>query len=231
MRLVEAVADVGGSAGPDLDVADLLYNLADASVDLLDAESASVQIADESGALTTIATCGADDRYIELFADHLNGGPGAESFRRGLVVSSPDLDLDQAQWPAFTTRAHRLGFRSAHGVPLRSRDYLLGGLTLLRTDVGPLSEVDLAIAQCIATVATLTVFHHRLHDSQAEVRDQLEGALKSRVAIEQAKGYLARSHGESPNDAFHRLRSYARGRGLRLVEVADQVVSGALDLS
>lgn len=58
---------------------------------------------------------------------------------------------------------------------------------------------------------------------------QLQGALVSRVAIEQAKGMLAERHGIGTQCAFDALRSYARGRGARLHEVAAAVVAGDVD--
>jgi len=48
--------------------------------------------------------------------------------------------------------------------------------------------------------------------------------LNSRVIIEQAKGVLAQRGNLSMHAAFDRLRRYARGRNLRLTEVARQVV-------
>jgi GAF domain-containing protein len=230
-RLVEAVVDAVSTTGPGLDVPELLYNLAASSVDLLGAGTASVQIANDDGALDTIATCGEDDRYIELFAEHMDDGPGAESYRRAAVVSAVDLDGERFRWPAFATKARALGFRSVHGIPMRSRDHVLGALSLLRTRVGPLVETELAIAQCIATVTTLSLVHDRAQRSHTVVRRQLEGALESRIVIEQAKGCLARDHDETPKEAFVRLRNFARRRNMRITVAAEGVITRELDVS
>jgi GAF domain-containing protein len=229
-RLVEAISEVSGTTGPDLDVSALLHDLAATSVDLLDADAASVHLTADAGDLETIATCGDDSRYTELFAEHTRDGPSAECCRRATVVSSVDLDLDRARWPAFAARARRLGFRSVYGIPLRSRDHVLGGLSLLRTRVGPLADSEIAVAQCLAGVATLRLVHHRAQRSSAVVQGQLESALTSRVIIEQAKGYLARDHGETPKEAFLRLRGFARRRRLPLTRVAEDVVARRLRL-
>jgi GAF domain-containing protein len=231
-RLVEAISEVSGTTGPDLDVSALLHDLAATSVDLLDADAASVHLTADAGDLETIATCGDDSRYTELFAEHTRDGPSAECCRRATVVSSVDLDLDldRARWPAFAARARRLGFRSVYGIPLRSRDHVLGGLSLLRTRVGPLADSEIAVAQCLAGVATLRLVHHRAQRSAAAVQGQLESALTSRVIIEQAKGYLARDHGETPKEAFLRLRGFARRRRLPLTRVAEDVVARRLRL-
>ena len=230
-RLVDAIVDVAGTARPELDVTEVLYSLAATAVDLLDAETAGVQIAGEvGGRLGTAAMCGEDGRYSVLFDDHGDDGPGEESYRRAEVVSWPDLTVDPQRWPTFTARALRLGFHSVHGIPVRTRDHVLGALSLARSEAGPLVEADLAIAQCLATVAAVSIVGDRARHDEAELRRQLEEALQSRILVEQAKGYLARHYHETPNQAFVRLRAYARTHRRRIAAVAEDVVSHRLDL-
>lgn len=65
----------------------------------------------------------------------------------------------------------------------------------------------------------------------AELRvEQLNTALRSRIIIEQAKGFLAARHDIDPDDAFQRLRSYSRNNHVVIREVARQVVARELDL-
>ena len=59
---------------------------------------------------------------------------------------------------------------------------------------------------------------------------QLNTALRTRVIIEQAKGFLAARHDIEPDDAFERLRRYSRNHHLVIHEVARQVVARELDL-
>jgi hypothetical protein len=54
---------------------------------------------------------------------------------------------------------------------------------------------------------------------------QLQGALDSRVAIEQAKGMLAERFGLGLDDAFDLLRHAARSSGTKLTGLATEVVS------
>jgi hypothetical protein len=58
---------------------------------------------------------------------------------------------------------------------------------------------------------------------QVEVA-QLQGALTSRIVIEQAKGTLSVTHGVGVDEAFETLRSYARSQRRDIHEVADEVV-------
>jgi ANTAR domain len=53
---------------------------------------------------------------------------------------------------------------------------------------------------------------------------QLEGALVTRIVIEQAKGILAERHRIGIEEAFERLRSQARGTGRNIHEVAEEII-------
>lgn len=68
------------------------------------------------------------------------------------------------------------------------------------------------------------------HESAETRVSQLNTALKSRVIIEQAKGFLAARHDIEPDAAFERLRRYSRNHHLVIHEVARQVVARELDL-
>ncbi len=48
--------------------------------------------------------------------------------------------------------------------------------------------------------------------------------------IEQAKGVVSREHDVSVDAAFAALRAHARNHHLRLVDLAHDVVTGAVDL-
>ena len=67
----------------------------------------------------------------------------------------------------------------------------------------------------------------RRHEARSE---ELQGALDSRVEIEQAKGLLAGRDGIGTDEAFRRLRRHARDHNLGIREVARQVVDGRLVL-
>jgi AmiR/NasT family two-component response regulator len=59
--------------------------------------------------------------------------------------------------------------------------------------------------------------------------EQLQSALNSRVAIEQAKGALSNQLGVGVDQAFLLLRDRARSTRRRLLDVAEAVVRGDAD--
>src|SRR6202046_4951499 len=56
---------------------------------------------------------------------------------------------------------------------------------------------------------------------------QLEHALTARARIEQAIGVLAERHRIRPRQAFEQLRTAARSRGRRVIDIASDVVASA----
>ena len=56
---------------------------------------------------------------------------------------------------------------------------------------------------------------------------QLQHALTARIRVEQAIGVLAERHRIHPRQAFEQLRSAARNRGRRVIDIAADVVASA----
>jgi GAF domain-containing protein len=143
-------------------------------------------------------------------------------------VLNQDLATLDGRWPNFAPVAAEAGFRSVHAVPMRLRGSIIGALNLFRADEGPLDATDVIAAQALADVATIAVLQHRAALEAQVVNEQLNHALNSRVLIEQAKGMLAERAGLDMEQAFARLRTYARDNNRRLVDVAQAVIDGTL---
>lgn len=117
--------------------------------------------------------------------------------------------------------------RAVHALPMRVRSDSVGVLCLLvRGRSLPLAERQIALS--LAYVATSGLLHLKHRQEATVVNGQLQEALTSRIAIEQAKGVVSHAARLTMSEAFAALRTYARNRNLRLRDVAHDVASGTL---
>jgi GAF domain-containing protein len=110
---------------------------------------------------------------------------------------------------------------------MRLRDHVIGALSLFRAEPGPFGPAELRIGQALADVATIGLLHERNVRRNETLAEQLQAALNSRVAIEQAKGKLAERLSIDMDQAFSLLRDYARNSSQRLTDVARAFVDDA----
>ena len=128
----------------------------------------------------------------------------------------------------FVPAALGRGRPSVVAVPLRLRDETIGGLNLFHNGVEPVPQEDQRLAQALADVATIGILQQRSAHRSTMMAEQLQHALNSRVAIEQAKGVLAERNGIGVDSAFDALRRHARNHNLKLTDVALAVVRGEI---
>lgn len=208
------------------DMIEFLYMLTDRSVTLLGASAVGVLLADpgEADRLRVVAASSERARLLELFQLQANQGPCLECFRSGRPVESGDLRNVDARWPRFAKSAIEAGFLSVSAFPMRLRAQTIGALNMFHADGGRFNLDDFNVGQGLADVATIGLLHARSIDHAETVSDQLQAALNSRIAIEQAKGKLAERLGINPDQAFRVLRDYARSRNRKLADLANAFV-------
>jgi transcriptional regulator with GAF, ATPase, and Fis domain len=210
----------------DYDVVDLLDRLTGACVELFEATAAGLMLTDQRGSLRVMASSSEKTRLLELFQLQNDDGPCLDCFHTGVPVSVLDLAAEADRWPIFAPRALAVGFRSVHARPMRLRDQTIGAFNLFHTEARALPEADLAAAQALADVATIGILSQRAIHRGEVVTEQLQLALNSRIAIEQAKGVLAELGRIDMEEAFIRLRGYARSNNHRLSDLARDIVQG-----
>ena len=211
----------------DFDVIDFLHMLTDRSVALLAASAAGVVLADPRGELRVAAASSEAAGLIELFQIQNDQGPCLDCFRTGQPVTAADLTSEDQRWPRFSAAAVQAGFRTVEALPMRLRDQVVGALNLFRVTPGPFAVADLRIGQALADVATIGLLQERSLRRTEVLAEQLQGALNSRVIIEQAKGKLAERLSIDMEDAFRMLRDYARNSNQHLTDVARDFVNSA----
>jgi transcriptional regulator with GAF, ATPase, and Fis domain len=227
-RLSRVFVELADTLVSGFDVVEFLHRLTERCVELLDVGAAGVVLADERGALRVMASSDERAHTLELLEVQIQEGPCLDCFRTGKPVFNAPLQSEASPWPAFSREARAAEFRFAHALPLRLRDQVIGALNLFSDEASRLAETELVVGQALADVATIGLLQTRAMEQSRALAEQLQGALNSRVIIEQAKGMLAEHAGVDLDAAFRFLRGYARSRNEYLSDVARALVDDAL---
>lgn len=211
----------------DFDVIEVLTMLSGRCVKLLDAAATGILLADVQGSLQVMAASRESVNLLELFQVQNDEGPCLDAFRSGEPVIHGDLG-GGSPWPAFGRRAIEAGLPSVHAFPMAVRGDMVGTLNLFMDTAGPLPAADVVIAQALAHAATLALLQNQATEDSQRLKAQLQGALNSRVIIEQAKGVLSEFARIGTDEAFVRLRAYARNHNAKLTDVAATVAKRTL---
>lgn len=228
--VTQAFVGIANRLALGFDSVALMTRLTADCVRLLDVASAGLLLADARGALHILAASSEATRELELFQLQREQGPCLDCYRTGQPVRVPDLSEHAERWPAFVEAAAAIGFASVHALPMRLCEDVLGTLGLFGTSVGALDDDDLSLGQALADVASVALVQDRKITDKHLLADQLQHALNSRVVIEQAKGFVAQLGNLDMDNAFARLRHFARNHNQRLTDVARAVVSRQLPI-
>jgi len=213
----------------DYDVVELLDGLARVCVELLGATASGLLLVDQRGGVQPIAASSERAHLLELLQLQNVEGPCVDCISTGRPVDVEDLADLVPRWGRFAPAALAAGFRSVHALPLRLRSEVIGGLNLFCGPGDALTPEDLRVGQALADVATIGILQQRSAHRQSVLAEQLQAALSSRIAIEQAKGVIAQHGNVDMDAAFQLLRTFSRERNRKLSDVAFGVARRSID--
>jgi GAF domain-containing protein len=225
-RLATIFVEVADTLVDEFDLIDFLHLLTDRAASLVDAAAVGIVLADPRGRLEFMAGSNENVKLLELFQLQNQEGPCLEAFRTAQPVINVDLGAAAGRWPKFAPQATALGFHAVHAFPLRLRHQVIGAMNVFgATKGGDFHDTDVAVMQALADVASIALIQERAIRRGEVLTEQLQGALNSRVIIEQAKGAVAQARGVSVDEAFTSIRSYARSNNRRLTDIAHAIVA------
>jgi len=232
-RVTSTLVDLADTLVAGYDDVEMFYNLVEGCTEVLPIDHAGLMLTDAAGDLHVVAATSEVTHLIELLQIQNEQGPCLDAFRSGSLVESGPITGPEAKkrWPQLTQAASDAGFGSITALPMRLRDRILGALNLFQVTPEPLSPDDLAVGQAFANIATISILQARASHDAREIIEQLQRALDTRVVIEQAKGYIAQFSQVTLDQAFSRIRSFARNNNLLLRDVAGDIVARELDPS
>ncbi len=224
-ELSHVFVEVADTLVAEFDLFEFLHNLTERAATVCEALATGILLADQHGNLQYMAASTRQAELIELFQIQRSQGPCFDCFRTREPVINSDLATAVDRWPDFAPRALQAGFGSVHALPMRLRNETIGTLNIFGSDAGHFDETEVRIVQALADVATIAILQERSVQRAETLTEQLQGALNSRIVVEQAKGVMSALRGVSPDGAFVLLRTHARDQRLRLSDVALAVLT------
>ncbi|MDQ1459589.1 MAG: hypothetical protein QOI08_1073 [Actinomycetota bacterium] len=226
--LLTAFIEFADTFVDEYDIVEFLHRLAERCVELVDASEAGIMLADQAGELHYVASSSERMRLIELFELQHDEGPCLDAYRAGVSVHSGLAGEADARWPRFAPHAREVGFESVSALPMRLRSEVIGALNIFSVNPATLRDDDQLVLQALADIATIGILQKRALGDALVVTSQLEAALESRIAIEQAKGIVAERNRVTVDEAFALLRNYSRAHNVLLSQTAREIIDGSL---
>jgi GAF domain-containing protein len=227
--LARTFVELADTLVADFDIIDFLSMLAERCVELLETVEVGLVLPDGRGRIQVMASSTERMRVVELFEVQNEEGPCLDCQRWGEQIVNQALDAVDDRWPRFAPMARDAGFQMVHALPLRLRDHVIGAMNVFDVEHHALTPEMVNLTQALADAATIGILQERTVKNRTDLSEQLQGALTSRIVIEQAKGILAERQRVDMDEAFAMLRSYARSNRLRLSDVAAGIVDRSLD--
>lgn len=228
--LAQTFVELADTLVDDFDVVDFLSLLAARCRELFEASEVGFLLADHAGNLRVLASSSERLRLLELFELQNEEGPCFECYRTNQPVINQHLERVADRWPKFVSEARQRGFTMAHALPMRLRGTVIGAVNVLQDNDRGVTDVELGLGQSMADIATIGLLQERAVRQATGLAEQLEGALQTRIVVEQAKGVLLERFGDL-DIAFAQLRRYARDHNRLLADVAGEVIDGTLPTS
>jgi GAF domain-containing protein len=161
----------------------------------------------------------------ELQVEH-GEGPCVDAYHEKQSVWADDLGREE-RWPQFSPAAARRGLLAVLASPIPYSNEAVGVVAVFAAEPHPWTDAEREAIVAFTDLAAMLILNAMAATERGKLAVELQGALDSRVVIEQAKGVLVGRHGLTPRQAFERLRGLARDQRRSLAEVAAAVVDAA----
>jgi GAF domain-containing protein len=188
-------------------------------------EDVSVTLVEGDRACTVVFT---GDLAVDLDERQYEAGfgPCLDAAAAGATVRIDDTS-DEDRYADFADVARRHGVRSTLSVGLPVAQRTIGALNMYVRREVPLDGDAEQLARTFAGYAAVAVSNAALYASTAELVGQMQEAMQSRAAIEQAKGVIMAHRRCSPDEAFTVLVRRSQDENRKLRVIAEEVVAAA----
>src|SRR6266850_1839545 len=136
----------------------------------------------EEGMIMLVADDGASPEWIAAIRSAYPAPPGrssvaAQAILERRVIAIADAQ-DSVEYPHVAERAKAIGYRSIISVPMLRGDTVFGAINVLRTEVLPFGDTQIALLQTFADQAVIAIENVRLLTELEERNQTLTEALE-----------------------------------------------------
>ena len=206
------------------DVDSFLHQLAELAAGVLDPPVSCGINAQLDGRPVTVTSSDHRASRLDETQFSFGDGPCLQAMRTGVSVYVSDVETEQ-RWTPYIEAARDQGLRSSLSLPLTTHGQTVGAMNFFAFHAAaafdPEQQQRCAIFAAQAAGA-LQLATRYLDD--AELLDQVDQALSSRSAIDQALGILMAESRCSADAAFEELRRRSTQTNTKLRDVAAEVV-------
>ncbi len=146
----------------------------------------------------------------------------AYSQQRALLVTDVAGD---AVWTGFGDAAHSYGIGSMLSIPLVMSGTGIGVLNLYSGEAEGLGQIDETIVAQVGRLASVVVANAQAMGEARNLSEQLKEAMKSRAAIEQAKGIIMSQEHCDADQAFQVLVTASQRANRKVRTLAEELVA------
>jgi transcriptional regulator with GAF, ATPase, and Fis domain len=206
---------------------DLLKHVAEFAVRAIPgADGAGLTLLEKDRADTMVATA-EFVRAVDAIQYGIGEGPCITAAAERRTVHSGYLGADTL-WPQFGPRVAKLGVHSALSLPLLAGGNVLGAMNVYAHAKDAFDERSVELGELFSIPAAISVQNAQALSQARRLAIQLQAALTSRTVIDQALGIVMSRSGDTPDEAFAKLRVMSQGENRKLSAVAKQLVDEAV---
>lgn len=164
---LKRIIEVTGLLNSTLDLDELLLQIMSSAAELLDAETSSLLLSEESGDLSIMTATGESGEQVtrRQVPAHKGIAGWVVDNNEIAVVESPK---DDPRFYAVMDQAIRFETRNLVAVPLRVRDETIGVVEVINKRDGSFTEMDVELAQAFANQAAIAIDNARLYAKLAD---------------------------------------------------------------
>ncbi len=225
--LAVSLAALARLSAARLSLEDLLTEVATFAVQAIPgAEGAGLTLLEAERA-DTIVKSAPFVREVHHIQYRLGEGPCITAAAVGKPMRSGSLGGDH-RWPRFGPRVGRLGVHSVLSLPLISADQVVGAMNVYAHARDAFDERAERVGQLFAAPAAIAVQNAYVLAQTKRLAASLQSALTNRAVIDQAIGIVMSRSGVSADQAKDRLRVLSQHEHIKMVTIADNIVSEAV---